>query len=133
MSENLDLVRSIYTAWERGDFSSAAWADPEIEFVFAAGPEAGRSRGIPAMRETWGAAVVAWEKIRVVVDAYRELDPERVLLLCHSAGQGRSSGLQLGEIEQSEAILFTIRGAKVVRLALYWDRDRALADLGLTE
>jgi len=133
MSENLDLVRSIYADWERGDFSSAEWAHHDIEFVFADGPEAGSSRGIPAMRETWGAAVLAWEKIRVVVDGYRELDPERVLLLCHSAGRGRSSGLQLGEIEQSEAILFTIRREKVVRLALYWDSDRAFADLGLKE
>ena len=131
MSENLDLVRSIYAAWERGDFSSADWADPDIEFVFADGLEPGSSRGVAAMREAWGAAIVAWEKIRVVVDDYRELDRERVVLLCHSTGRGRSSGLQLGQIEQSEAILFTIRGAKVVRLALYWDRDRALADLGL--
>jgi hypothetical protein len=34
-------LQSIYTEWESGDFSEFDWAHPEIEFVFADGPEAG--------------------------------------------------------------------------------------------
>jgi hypothetical protein len=42
-------VHSIYAAWERGEYSSVAWAHPEIEFGSADGPDPGISTGLAAM------------------------------------------------------------------------------------
>ena len=133
MSENLDLVRSIYAAWERGDFSSAEWAHPEIEYVIADGPAPGSWTGLAGLAEGWRDFLSAWEDFRVEAEEYRELDGERVLVLVHLSGRGKTSGLELGQMQAKGASLFHIRDGKVTRLVAYWDRERALADLGLAE
>ena len=88
MSANLDLVRSIFAASERGDFSSAEWARPDIEFAIADGPAPGDWSGRSGLAEGWGGFLDAWEDFRVQVDEYRELDGERVLVLLKFSARG---------------------------------------------
>jgi len=133
VSENLDLVRSIYADWERGDFSSTDWADPEIEFVLSGGIADGAWTGVVGMAEGWRTYLSAWDDLRSEVDEYRELDEERVLALTWLTGRGRTSGLELGEMRAKGATLLHVNGGKVTKLVVYADADRALADLGLKE
>jgi ketosteroid isomerase-like protein len=126
----VELVHSIYADWERGDFSSTEWADPDIEFV-TSGPSPGSWAGLAGMAEAWRDWLSAWEDWRVEADEYRELDDERVLVFIHQSGRGKASGLEIGRARAGQANLFHIRDGRVTRLVLYEDRDRALADLGL--
>ena len=67
--ENVDLVRSICAAWERGDYSSTDWQHPEI----------------------------------------------------------------LEQMRTKAANVFHVRDGRVTTIVLYFDREHALADLGLLE
>ncbi len=67
------------------------------------------------------------------VGDYRPLDDERVVAVLTWTGRARSSGLDLAEMPWTGANLFQVRDGKVVKLVLYWDGKRALADLGLEE
>jgi ketosteroid isomerase-like protein len=131
VESNLDLVRSIYAAWERGDFGSADWADPDVEYVHADGPSPGSWTGFAAMREGFRDWADAWEEYRVTAEEFRELDEERVLVLNDSGGRGKASGLELAGMQAKGATLFRLRGGQVTSIVAYWDRQNALTDLGL--
>jgi ketosteroid isomerase-like protein len=133
VSENLDIVRSIYVEWERGDFSSVDWAHPEIEYVFVGGPEPRTWTGVAAMAKAWREFLSAWEDYSIEAEEYRELDDERVLVLDRRSGRGKTSGMEVGQIGGKDALVFHIRDGKVSRFVGYFDRDLAFADLGLEE
>jgi ketosteroid isomerase-like protein len=130
-SANVDFVRSLFAVWERGDFSSAEWAHPEIEYVVVDGPAPGSWTGLAGLAEGIREWLSAWEDFRIEAEEFRELDSERVLVLNRRRGRGKTSGLDLGKVQTKGAVLFHIRDGKVTRQVVYFDRERALADLGL--
>jgi ketosteroid isomerase-like protein len=130
-SANVELVRSIFADWERGDFTRTEWAHPDIEFGGPAGGVAfSESTGLAAMARAWSDYLSMWSDVSVVADEHRELDHERVLVFSHYRGRGKLSGLNLQDIPRDQASLFYIRDGKVTKLVLYSSRDLALADLG---
>ena len=133
MSENVDLVRSILSEWERAHFRSVSWAHPQIEYTLIGGPEPGTWKGLAEMTASVRDFMGAWESYGIEAQEYRELDGERVLVLVRLRGRGKASGLELQAMHANGAEVWHIHGGKVTRLVMYWDRNRALADLGLKE
>jgi ketosteroid isomerase-like protein len=131
VSENLDLVRSIYAEWEREEFPARPdWADPHIEFEVPDGPEPSTRTGMTAAAPGVEDFINLWETLRFEAEEYRELDDGSVLVISRMRGRGKGSGV---DVDQPRAGLFHVSEGKVTRLVLYWDRNRALVDLGLAE
>ncbi len=131
---NLELVRSIYADWERGDFSQGDWAVSEIEFArVGLGPEDGTSIGPDGMASVFRSWLSAWRDWKLVAENYLEVDGERVLVPYSFTGRGKASGMEVGQLRTAGAHLFHIRAGKVARLTVYADPNRALTDLGLEE
>jgi hypothetical protein len=138
VSANLDLVRSIYADWEHGDFNRTDWADPEIEYTAEeSGPLSAQTwKGLAGMAEGARNTLEVIEDQHIEAEEYRELDDMRVLVLDRRSGTWKRSGIGFGTSTGLPALgahLFYVSNGKVRRLVAYFDRDRALADLGLED
>ena len=130
-SANLDLVRSLYEAWSRGDWSGAEWADPDIELTGADGPDPISVRGRENLGAAWAEFLDAWEGWTTTAEEFKELDDGRILVFTTWGGRGKGSGMEVDEMRTKGANLFHLKDGKVTKLVLYWNRDRALAAAGL--
>ena len=128
---NAAVVRSILASWGRGELSSLEWAAPEIEFVFADGPEPGRHLGREAMKDLFRGWLGSFAEFGISVEDVIDLDRGRVLALTSVRGQGKTSGVDLARTGSKTAHLFELRDGRVRRLVVYFQRERALAELGL--
>jgi ketosteroid isomerase-like protein len=131
-SANLELVRSIYADWERGDHSEVGWADPEIEYVMVGGPDPGAWQGLQGMVAAFREVLRAWTDWRVSADDYLDVDRDRILVPFHFTARGRTSGLEAGQLRTHGATLFHVHAGRITRIVQYFDRNLAFAELGLS-
>jgi ketosteroid isomerase-like protein len=129
-SANVELVRSIFRVWERGDYSWTDWAHPDIEFVFADGPTPGSWVGLDGLAVAWSDFLGVWKEFRSELDGLHELEGDRVVALAHYNGRGKASGVEIARISRGAGV-FHFQAGRVKRLVFYFDRERALAEFGL--
>ena len=90
--DNLELVRSICVAHEGGDFSSAEWAHPQIEFIWIGGPEEGSWTGVGALAERWGSSSALGRTSAPLLTSIASLTMSVSSCWCTTAGGERPAG-----------------------------------------
>jgi hypothetical protein len=85
------------------------------------------------MTEGWRRRLSTSTDHRTKVDEYRPVDDERVLVLVHVVGRGKTSNVDLEQIHATGANVWQVSDGKVTKLTVYLARDRAYADPGLEE
>jgi uncharacterized protein len=131
-SENVELLRTLYRRWERGELVTVDAFDPEVEFVRIGSDYPGLAGEWRGLDEMWVAIVDwlrSWEHLRVEAERFYDLD-DRVLVLSRETARGKHSGVLM---DHEIGDLFTLRDGKIVRWENYWERAEALRAAGLQQ
>jgi ketosteroid isomerase-like protein len=128
--QNVEVVRAIVDAWNRGDWNAALKdAAPSFEFDFSRSVSPGHGvYGLDQMEEFFRQLTEPWESIRLEPVEFIEAG-EHVVMPNTLQAQGRD-GI---EVEARTAWVWTIRDGKVFHLCLYQGRREALEALGLSD
>ena len=84
------------------------------------------------MTKAWSDVLDVWLDYRAVAEGYRELNDGSVLVATAFSARGRTSNIEVRQVLARGASVLHLRDGKVTKLVLYFNREHALADLGLT-
>ena len=127
MSENLDLVRSIFAAWERGDFASGIEPLAADIRYSAAQPEGQvRADGRTEMTRFLRDFLALWDRYWIELHDLEERAPDRFLATATQCGQGKGSG---AETSMPAFIAIAFREREIVQLEFFYDRASAVSAL----
>jgi uncharacterized protein len=128
--ENVEIVRSIYEAFNRGDWD-AAYRDqrPDVELTTPPGPNAGTYRGRQECQGFWEEMLTAFDAWSAEPEEFFERGDQIAVVV---RGRTRPKG-STAEIENRTGNLWTIRDGAVVSLRLFAKPEEALEAAGLSE
>ena len=130
--ENVEVVRSAFAAFERGDMEALLrLIDEDVVITQADVP------GLPAQQhghrgvlETLAVWPEQWEDFRVEILRIAAAPAGKVIATVRDRGRGKQSGIEVG-MEFSH--VFTIRDAKITEWQLFVQEGEALEAAGLRE
>jgi ketosteroid isomerase-like protein len=130
--ENVELVRKLFQVYNERSFREhPELVAPDIVWDMSrvnlpdASSYSGRSE-FPDFVEAWDESF-AYESLepREIIDA-----GDRVVVVVHERGRGKVSGI---EVEQTFAMVWTVRSGRAIRMDIYPSLDAALEAVGLSE
>ena len=126
--ENVDVVRRAFEASKRHDNNAAfRLYDPEVEIESSYdGRVYWGLDGVRAFFRDW---LEVWDEISWEVEEWID-GGDHVIALMHLRGRGKMSGVP---VERSEAHLWKLRDARLLRLRVFATKDEALETAGLSE
>jgi len=127
MPENLDVLRSMFAAWGRGDFASGVEPLAADIRYSAAQPEGqavarGRDEMTRFLRDFLG----SWDRYWIELHDLEERAPARFLASATQYGRGKDSGVQTG---MPAFIAIAFREREIIQLEFFYDRAGAVAAL----
>src|SRR5215213_4880048 len=127
-NEDIEVIRGVYSRWERGDFTSwEAFADDYV-WKSADELEAGEHKGLAEISATWRTWLQAWDGFGIEAEEVVPGSDGRYVVMQLFRGKGRTSGL---DSEGRSASVVTMRGGLIARMEGFWDCDAALQAAGV--
>jgi ketosteroid isomerase-like protein len=130
--ENVEIVRGLYGAWNRGDYAAAlALIDPEVDIESArhGSLAKGTYRGHPGLYQLLEDFWNQFDDRRSTVEETAPAGDD-VFVSVLFRGRGRGSGI---EVEMRHWHVWTLRTGRIVRWRLFSTRREALEAAGLQE
>jgi ketosteroid isomerase-like protein len=130
--ENLETVREVYEAWNRGDLE---WVldhiTPDSEFqTVPLFPDLERVyRGRDGFTRFWKTFRESWESVLTEVERIEPIGDDQVVVLFQFHGRGRNGV----DVRRPYAQLFTIESRLIRRVVGFADWQQALEAAGLRE